>query len=55
MDDTGRQGQGRHDLGLGHLLKFLRKEKAQSLTTYPKFWEQFYRKFPQRRHATVMV
>ena len=42
-----------HDLGLGHPLKFLWEEKAQSLTTYSNFWKQFYRKFPQYRQATV--
>jgi Helix-turn-helix domain len=42
-----------HDLGLGHPLKFLWEEKAQSLTTYSNFWKQFYRKFPQYREATV--
>lgn len=42
-----------HDLGLGHPLKFLWEERAQHLTTYPNFWKQFYRKFPQYRQATV--
>ena len=42
-----------HDLGLGHPLKFIWEEKAQHLTTYPNFWKQFYRKFPQYRHASV--
>lgn len=42
-----------HDLGLGHALKFLWEEKAQHLTTYSNFWKQFYRKFPQYRHASV--
>jgi transposase len=42
-----------HDLGLGHPLKFLWEEKAQSLTTYSNFWKQFYRKFPQYRQAAV--
>ena len=42
-----------HDLGLGHPLKFLWEEKAQALTTYPNFWKQFYRKFPQYRQAAV--
>jgi transposase len=42
-----------HDLGLGHPLKFIWEEKAQSLTTYSNFWKQFYRKFPQYREATV--
>jgi len=42
-----------HDLGLGHPLKFLWEEKAQHLTSYPNFWKQFYRKFPQYRLATV--
>ncbi len=42
-----------HDLGLGHPLKFLWAEKAQHLTTYSNFWKQFYRKFPQFRHASV--
>jgi len=42
-----------HDLGLGHPLKFLWEERAQQLTTYPNFWKQFYRKFPEYRHASV--
>jgi hypothetical protein len=42
-----------HELGLGHPLKFLWEEKAQSLTTYSNFWKQFYRKFPQYRQAAV--
>ena len=42
-----------HDLGLGHPLKFLWEEKAQHLITYPNFWKQFYRKFPQYRTACV--
>ena len=42
-----------HDLGLGHPLKFVWEEKAQHLTTYPNFWKQFYRKFPQYRQASV--
>jgi hypothetical protein len=42
-----------HDLGLGHPLKFIWEEKAQHLTTYPNFWKQFYRKFPQYRQASV--
>jgi hypothetical protein len=42
-----------HDLGLGHPLKFIWEERAQSLTGYPNFWKQFYRKFPELRQATV--
>ena len=42
-----------HELGLGHPLKFIWEEKAQSLTTYSNFWKQFYRKFPQYRSASV--
>ena len=42
-----------HELGLGHALKFLWEEKAQHLITYPNFWKQFYRKFPQYRVASV--
>ena len=42
-----------HDLGLGHPLKFIWEEKAQQLTTYPNFWKQFYRKFPQYRQDDV--
>lgn len=42
-----------HDLGLGHPLKFLWEERAQHLITYPNFWKQFYRKFPQYRSASV--
>ena len=44
-----------HELGLGHPLKFLWEEKAQTLTTYSNFWEQFYRKFPQYRQAAVIA
>jgi len=44
-----------HELGLGHPLKFIWEERAQSLTGYPNFWKQFYRKFPQLRQATVTV
>jgi hypothetical protein len=42
-----------HELGLGHPLKFIWEEKAQSLTTYSNFWKQFYRKYPQYREASV--
>lgn len=42
-----------HELGLGHPLKFIWEERAQSLTTYANFWKQFYRKFPELRQATV--
>jgi hypothetical protein len=42
-----------HDLGLGHALKSIWEEQAQSLTSYSNFWKQFYRKFPQYRHASV--
>ena len=42
-----------HELGLGHPLKFIWEERAESLTTYPNFWKQFYRKFPELRQATV--
>ena len=42
-----------HELGLGHPLKFLWEEKAQHLITYPNFWKQSYRKFPQYRVASV--
>src|SRR3974390_3519915 len=42
-----------HELGLGHPLKFIWEERAQSLTSYPNFWKQFYRKHPQLRQATV--
>jgi transposase len=41
------------DLSLGHPLKFIWEERAASLTTYPNFWKQFYRKFPNLREATV--
>lgn len=47
--------QVRHDLGLGHPLKFVWEERAQSLTSYPNFWKQFYRKFPELREATVIA
>lgn len=42
-----------HELGLGHPMKFIWDERAKSLTTYPNFWKQFYRKFPQYREATI--
>ncbi len=42
-----------HELGLGHPLKFIWEERAQSLTSYPNFWKQFYRKFPELRQASV--
>ena len=44
-----------HDLGLGHPLKFLWEEKAQHLITYPNFWKQLYRKFPQYREAVSVM
>jgi transposase len=43
----------RQEVGLGHPLKFLWEERAQRLTSYPNFWKQFYRKFPELRQATV--
>ena len=42
-----------HDLGLGHPLKFIWEERAQTLTSYPNFWKQFYRKYPELRAATA--
>ena len=42
-----------HDLGLGHALKSIWEEQAQSLTSYSNIWKQFYRKFPQYRQASV--
>lgn len=42
-----------HELGLGHPLKFIWEERAQTLTSYSNFWKQFYRKFPQYRDASV--
>ena len=42
-----------HEMGLGHPLKFLWEERARHLTSYPNFWKQFYRKFPQYRKASV--
>ncbi|GAC1664014.1 MAG: IS21-like element ISRsp2 family transposase [Candidatus Dormibacteraceae bacterium] len=41
------------ELGLGHPLKFIWEERAQSLTSYPNFWKQLYRKHPELRQATV--
>jgi transposase len=41
------------DLGLGHPLKSIWEEKAQSLTTYANFWKQFYRKLPKYKQAEV--
>jgi transcriptional regulator with XRE-family HTH domain len=37
------------DLAMGHPLKLIWEEQAQTLTTYPNFWKQFYRKFPEYR------
>jgi hypothetical protein len=42
-----------HELGLGHLMKFIWEERAKALITYPNFWKQFYRNFPQYREATI--
>jgi hypothetical protein len=42
-----------HELGLGHLMKFIWEERARTLITYPNFWKQFYRKFPQYREASI--
>jgi hypothetical protein len=42
-----------HELGLGHPLKFICEERAQSLTSYPNFWRQLYRTDPELRQATV--
>ena len=42
-----------HELGLGHPMKFIWEERAKTLITYPNFWKQFYRKFPQYREATI--
>jgi len=39
--------------GLGHPLKFIWEERAQSLTSYPNFWKQLYRKHSELRQATV--
>jgi hypothetical protein len=35
--------------------KFLRPthQRAKELITYPNFWKQFYRKFPQYHEATI--
>jgi hypothetical protein len=38
---------------LGHPMKFIWEERAKALITYPNFWKQFYRKFPQYREATI--
>lgn len=43
----------REELGLGHPLKFIWEEKAQSLTSYSNFWKHFYRRFPGLRQASV--
>ena len=42
-----------HELGLGHPMKYIWEERAQTLITYPNFWKQFYRKFPQYREASI--
>jgi hypothetical protein len=41
-----------HEFGLGQPMKFIWEERAKALITYPNFWKQFYRKFPQYREAT---
>lgn len=41
------------DLRRGHALKLIWDEKAKTLTSYPNFWKQFYRKFPEYRAASV--
>ncbi len=41
------------DLGMGHPMKLIWEEKAETLTTYSNFWKQFYRKFPQYRQPSV--
>jgi len=42
-----------HELGLGFSMKDIWDERAKALITYPNFWKQFYRKFPQYREATI--
>jgi hypothetical protein len=42
-----------HEFGLGFPMKFMWEERARALFTYPNFWKQFYRKFPQYREASV--
>jgi Homeodomain-like domain len=42
-----------HELGLGFAMKDIWEERAKALITYPNFWKQFYRKFPQYREATI--
>jgi hypothetical protein len=42
-----------HDLGLGHPLKFIWEERAQSLTSYSNFWKQIHRKFPELKDVSV--
>ena len=42
-----------HDLGMGHPMKLIWEEKAETLTTYSNFWKQFYRKYPEYRQPTV--
>jgi hypothetical protein len=34
-------------------MKFIWEERAKALISYPNFWKQFYRKFPQYREATI--
>jgi hypothetical protein len=36
-----------HELELGFPMKFIWEERAKALITYPNFWKQFSRKFPQ--------
>lgn len=43
------------ELSHGHALKFIWSERAATLTQYPNFWKQFYRKYPQYRAATVTL
>ncbi len=44
-----------HELSMGHPLKFIWEEKAQSLTTYSNFWKQFYRRYPEHLKASITL
>jgi hypothetical protein len=43
------------ELRLGHPLKFIWEDQAQSLTTYSNFWKQFYRRFPHLKDAAITL
>jgi hypothetical protein len=44
-----------HDLGMGHPPKFIWEEKAQQLTTYSHFWNQFYTQYLPEREKMMQA